>query len=100
MKKLVFLFACIISHVSNAQVVPVPFFNPNPIAYDPKIDVVMDGAILDVQAVVSADRKYVTLTMQPQLSKVVSIEKFSLGTGYVGEGSGILAKSGVTLISK
>ncbi len=37
-------------------------------AFDPEIDVVNDGVLLDVQATVSADRKYVTLTLRPTLA--------------------------------
>ncbi len=62
---------------SRAQVVVVPPFNSNGVAtFDPVIDTVQSGALLDAQATVSADRKYVTLTMRPQLSTVIAFFTF------------------------
>lgn len=39
--------------------------------------------LLDVQATVSADRKYVTLTLRPQLSNLLSLVPFSIGGATV-----------------
>jgi len=49
--------------------------------YDPEIDTVTTGTVLDVEATVSADRKYVTLTVRPQVSAVNAFNS------YVVEGS-------------
>lgn len=71
------------------------------VGYDPEIDVVSSGAVLDVQATVSADRKYVTLNMRPQVTNVVAIRAFPTvaGTSTVGDGD---ARSGAgrTVLSR
>ena len=41
---------------------------PNSAGFDPTISVVQSGVILDVEATVSADRRYVTMTVRPSLS--------------------------------
>lgn len=46
------------------------------VGYDPTVDLVNSGVVLDVSATVSADRKYVTLTLRPQLSRVIAIRSF------------------------
>jgi type II secretory pathway component GspD/PulD (secretin) len=63
----------------------------NTSAFEPTIDVVSSGVLLDVQATVSADRKYVTLTLRPQLAQLLSLSTFnfqgaSSGTTIVGNG--------------
>ena len=49
--------------------------------------------LLDVQATVSADRKYVTLTLRPQLATLVALRDFTFqqgaGTTTAGAGGGI-----------
>ena len=60
-----------------------PFYG-TPGMFDPQISVVNSGALLDVSAVVSADRKYVTMTMRPQLSTVVAMNTFNFQNGFVG----------------
>jgi len=39
---------------------------------------VSSGVLLDVQATVSADRKYVTLTLRPQLAQLLSLATFNV----------------------
>jgi hypothetical protein len=58
-----------------------PFFNGNNAIFDPEISVVESGAKLDVQATVSADRKYVTMTMRPELANLVAIREFTFQNG-------------------
>ena len=41
---------------------------PNSAGFDPTISVVQSGVILDVEATVSADRRYVTMTVRPSLA--------------------------------
>ena len=64
------------------------FYNRSSIGYDPIIDVVTSGAQVLVQPVVSHDRKYVTLSMQPQISQLVDLATFPVafqqGGGLVG----------------
>jgi hypothetical protein len=55
----------------------VPFFFPGARAFTPQISVVNTGIVNDVQATVSADRKYVTLTMRPQNSTLLALREFS-----------------------
>ena len=53
------------------------FFNNGGVAlYNPIVDTVMSGTQLVVSPTVSADRKYVTLSMVAQVSQVVKIENF------------------------
>src|SRR5262245_44210280 len=49
---------------------------------DPQIDVIQDGAILDVRPVVSADRKFVKLELRPTLATLLlPIEQRVVGVG-------------------
>ena len=50
-------------------------------SFTPTISVVESGVELDVQATVSADRKYVTLTLRPQLSTLENLATFSFQSG-------------------
>jgi hypothetical protein len=53
------------------------FFNRGGVAlYEPVVDVVNSGARLVATPTVSADRKYVTLSMQPELSQLVALQNF------------------------
>lgn len=58
-----------------------PFFNGGASAFDPQIDVVNSGVLLDAQATVSADRKYVTLTMRPQNATLLALRDFTFQRG-------------------
>jgi hypothetical protein len=78
----------LLAPVARAQVAP-PFFNPAGVAaFTPEVDVVMSGVIQDVQAVVSSDRKYVTLNMRPSNSNLIALRDFTFqngaGLGFVG----------------
>ena len=48
-------------------------------AFDPEVETIPTGVSLDVQATVSADRKYVTLTLRPTLSALLNIFTFTFG---------------------
>jgi hypothetical protein len=65
-----------------------PFFNGGAVASDPIISVATDGVSLNVQrAVVSQDRKYVTLDMAPQTTSLGGFRNFTFqraGLGFVG----------------
>ena len=67
---------------ASAQV--PPFFNGGGGIFDPEIDVIESGMLLDAQAVVSADRKYVTLTMRPQNTQLLSLQEFAFQVGGAG----------------
>lgn len=44
-----------------------PVVSTNSVAYNPTISYVPIGSVLDIEATVSADRRYVTMTVRPQL---------------------------------
>ena len=66
------------------------------VGYQPTIGQAITGVVLDVQATVSADRRYVTLTVRPTLQRLNGISTFSVssivtpdqGGGGVGGGGG------------
>ncbi|MDB5319433.1 MAG: hypothetical protein JWN40_1064 [Phycisphaerales bacterium] len=57
--------------------------------FEPEISVVNSGAVLDAQATVSADRKYVTMTMRPSVSQLLALRTFQF-QGFGGVGGGTL----------
>jgi len=48
---------------------------PDAVGLDPTVDVASAGVTLAVEGTVSADRRYVTLTLQPQLSRLINIRQ-------------------------
>ena len=56
-------------------------------AFTPQVSIVNTGALLDVQATVSADRKYVTLNMRPQNSTLLALRSFNFQQGGVAMGT-------------
>ena len=89
MQKIIFIAVILfIAAVADAQAV----FG-NSMAYAPTIDTVSSGVLLDAQGTVSADRKYVTLTMRPQQSQLIDMFTFTFGgnttqpSGVVGTGN-------------
>lgn len=71
-----------------ALAMTVPISRAQVVAYDPEISTVQAGAILDAQAVVSYDRKYVTINCQAQDSRPIALYEFPImfqtGSGFVG----------------
>jgi type II secretory pathway component GspD/PulD (secretin)/tetratricopeptide (TPR) repeat protein len=65
------------AYVSDLQ----PTVAQNAVAFDPEISTVNSGVSLDVQATVSSDRKYVTLTMRPRLSTLIGLFTFQFTSG-------------------
>ena len=76
-----FLLTCLASGTARAQ---VPFFGAGASIFDPEISTVQSGVLLDVQATVSADRKYVTMTMRPQQAQLLSLQEFTFQRGFGG----------------
>jgi hypothetical protein len=69
-----------------------PFFGGGATAFDPEVSTIFSGALLDAQAVVSHDRKYVTLNMRPTNSRLRTLVTFPVVTeqtvgGFVGGGN-------------
>ena len=58
---------------------------PRATAFTPEISVVNSGAILDAQAVVSADRKYVTITARPSNTALLDLNNFTFQNGQNGQ---------------
>ncbi len=54
-----------------------PIVATNAVAFNPQIGFARDGIVLNIrQATVSADRRYVTINLRPQLSQLVSLSDF------------------------
>ena len=73
---------------ANAQVV----VGTGVAAYEPQVSTLTTGVLHDVQATVSADRKYVTMTARPSLSTLTGFFTFSFNgpttQNTVGSGTG------------
>ncbi|WP_428389059.1 hypothetical protein [Mucisphaera sp.] len=52
------------------------------LAFDPEVEVFSTGVILDVEGTISADRRYVTLTLRPSLSSLTQLRQIPF-TGTV-----------------
>ncbi len=67
-----------------------PITSDGAVAFDPEIDVVSAGVVLDLDGVVSSDRRYVTLTVRTALSQYefAADREFSGGAGGGGLGGG------------
>jgi general secretion pathway protein D len=62
-------------------------------AFQPEIDVVNDGFVLDVEGVISADRRYVTMTVLFDFTELLGFETAEIsgavgGSGIAGGGAG------------
>lgn len=66
---------------STARGQRVPFFSPGATSFEPEVGIVNTGVVQDVQAVVSADRKYVTLNMRAQNSSLLALREFTFQNG-------------------
>ena len=64
------------------------FFSPGVSSFTPEIGVVNTGIVNDLSATVSADRKYVTLGVRAQQSKLLALQEFRINgpqaSGFVG----------------
>jgi hypothetical protein len=85
----VLIAACVFA-TSDARAQLVPFFNANPTGFDPEISVVNSGELLDAQAVVSNDMKYVTINARASSSRLLALREFTFQSaggaplGFVG----------------
>jgi hypothetical protein len=73
----------------KGQVVP-PFFSPGVASFEPQIGIVQSGVVQDVQAVVSPDRKYVTLNMQVQNTNLLALHEFTFQTAGTAAPLGVV----------
>lgn len=71
---------------ASAQLTPV--IGRGATAFDPEISVVNSGVVADAQAVVSHDRRYVTITMGASQANLIALRPFPVqataGVGFVG----------------
>ena len=65
------------AYVSNLT----PIVSTGISSFAPTVSIVQSGVLLDVQATVSADRKYVTLTLRPQLATLLDLAPFTFQQG-------------------
>ena len=84
--------------LASAAVAQVPIVGGGVTAFDPEISVVNSGAVLDAQAVVSHDRRYVNINMRPSNSNVIAVRDFPVqgvaaATGFGGFAGGAEAGS-------
>ncbi|MEM9914948.1 MAG: hypothetical protein AAF911_08305 [Planctomycetota bacterium] len=68
-----------ISFVSDLEAVP------DSAGFDITISVTQAGVVLDVEGTISADRRYVTLTLRPSLADVVEIQDFPVNSAVIIE---------------
>ena len=88
------LLALSAAETARGQVVAQPVFSNNAL-FQPEIDVVNSGVVTDIQATVSADRKYVTLNMRAQNSQLVNLFVFNFqSAGNGGGGTTVQLPSG------
>lgn len=65
-----------------------PIVGTGAVGFDPETEFVNTGAVLDVQATVSSDRKYVTLTLRPQVATLLNLRNFQVAQATAGGGTG------------
>jgi hypothetical protein len=76
-----FLGGVFLVALTSAARAQVPVIGNGVSAFSPEISVVNSGVLQDVQATVSSDRRYVTLTMRPQNSQLLNLFEFTFQTG-------------------
>ena len=82
------VFAFSLSARASAQTLP-PFFGGPVTAFDVEVSVINSGELLDAQAVVSNDRRYMTITARADNATLLALKQFQTtaavaGTGFVG----------------
>jgi type II secretory pathway component GspD/PulD (secretin) len=77
-----------------------PVTSDNAVAFDPVVTPLPVGVVLDLDGVVSADRRYVTLTVRTSISQVefgsdIVVEAAAGGGGGIGGGGGAVATGNI-----
>lgn len=67
----------------------IPVVANGAVGFQPIVQAIPTGIQLNVLAVISADRRYVRLSLAPQFQQVTDIFTFSFATGGAGGGAGI-----------
>jgi general secretion pathway protein D len=65
--------------VSMTQQSYISSYEVNQNQYDPQISSLSYGTVLDVQPIISSDKKFITLTVKPTHSEVVQWRSFKIG---------------------
>lgn len=68
-------------------------------SYDPTISTLATGIVLDVEAFASADRRYITMTLQPQEARVGEWRRFGPPTDNFPGGNVVQAGRGIGYIA-
>ncbi|MFH0983496.1 MAG: hypothetical protein V2A79_18410 [Planctomycetota bacterium] len=68
------------AYVSNVT----PVVDETAVAQQPQTSQILTGAVLDVQATVSADKRYVTMTLRPGVATLEGIQLFPYSGGAAG----------------
>jgi general secretion pathway protein D len=82
------------AYVSNLT----PVVSTGAVAFAPTAAVIPSGVELDVQATVSADRKYVTLVLRPTLSRLIDIVNFPVSAAAAGAFTTVTGETSGTTI--
>jgi len=64
-----------------------PVVSGNVISFEPEVEDILTGAIMDVRGTVSADRRYVTLEVRPQLSELIGFRPYATQSQIEADGS-------------
>ena len=70
------------AYVAELEAVP----GDNVVGYTPVIATVSTGSVLDVEGTISADRRYVNLTLQPQVSTIIGFIEYQGNPNIPGSG--------------
>jgi hypothetical protein len=84
------IVVCVVSILGLTQGARAQFFFPGATAFTPEISVVNSGAILDAQAVVSADRKYVTINARPSNTTLLALNSYTFQNGQNAQMQGFV----------
>ncbi|WP_171189576.1 hypothetical protein, partial [Alienimonas chondri] len=68
-----------------------PIVGINAVAYQPDVQLIQEGITMSVTAVISADRRFVRLTVSPQFTNVIDIFSFT----FAGDAAGVGGAGGV-----
>jgi hypothetical protein len=76
------------SQGNNPVLMGLPFQLAGAVGYQPVITTIQEGAGLSATAVISADRRYVRITPQPQFQGITEVNTFNMASGDTGTSSG------------
>jgi type II secretory pathway component GspD/PulD (secretin) len=62
-------------------------YNINGDSYDPEVRQFLEGVVLDVRPIVSADRRYITIELRPTLTELVRFQTRQLDSFTVNAGA-------------